>query len=361
MNTPSHKVEITVSNRTVIRILVIMVLTVLAFKVFGHVAHVLELIFIAFFLALALNPAVGWISFRLHIKSRAAATGVAYLAVVAVLTLFFTLIIPPFVVQTVNFVKDLPQTVSSLNDDSTTAGHFVQRYHLQDQVNGFSQSIKDRTKNVQEPVLSTASKVGSAIIALLTVFVLTFMMLVEGPAWIKRYWDLEITKKRENDKVLAAKMYSIVSGYINGQILLAFIGAGLGLVALLIASTLLHVSINAFALAGILLITGLIPLIGHILGAVIVVAACLFVSLPLAIIMAIFLLIHQQIENVTLQPYIQAKYNELTPLLVFIAALLGIGFGGLIGAFVSIPAAGCLKVLYKDYLSRKNEKDHSHA
>jgi len=148
-------------------------------------------------------------------------------------------------------------------------------------------------------------------------------------------------------------MYRIVTGYVNGQVLLALLVSMLGLVALLISSTLLHVSVNAVALAGIMFFTGLIPMIGHLIGAVIVVTACLFVSVPLAIIMLIFIFVHQQVENITLQPYIQAKFNELTPLLVFIAALLGIGFGGLIGAFIAIPAAGCAKILVEDYLEKR--------
>lgn len=346
-------IEVTVSNRTILRILAILLIAFVVLRFVVAVRHPLELVFIGFFLALALNPAVSWIAQKLNLKSRVAATGIAYLAVVIVLGFFIALVVPPLVRQTVDFVSSLPQTISGVNNDNTTLGHFVQRYHLQDQVQGFSQDIRNHTKNIQEPVISTASRVGSALISMLTVFVLTFMMLVEGPNWIDRYWSLNLTKRRDHEKELAQQMYRIVSAYVNGQVILAILGAALGLVALLIASTVLHVSINAVALAGILLITGLIPMIGHIIGAAIVVFACLFVSLPLAIIMAIFLLIHQQVENITLQPYIQAKYNELTPLLVFVAALVGISFGGLIGAFVAIPVAGCAKILLQDYLSHR--------
>jgi len=355
MKLPTRATEVTVSNRTVIRVLLITVATFLVFRFVADVSHILELVFIAAFLALALNPTVRWISQKLRLKSRAAATGIAYLAVMIILIAFTSLVVPPLVRETVDFVQGLPQTISNLKDNSTAAGHFVQRYHLGDQVDGLSQNLKDRTKNIQQPVISTASRVGSALISIITVFVLTFMMLVEGPDWIARFWGLGFRNNEEtkHDQALVSQMYRIVTGYVNGQLLLAVIGSGLGLVALLIASTLLNVSVNAVALAGILLITGLIPMIGHLIGAVIVVIACAFVSLPLAIIMAIFLLLHQQIENVSLQPYIQAKYNELTPLLVFIAALLGIAFGGLLGAFVAIPAAGCAKILFQDYLSRR--------
>lgn len=355
LNKPKKR-EIAISNKTVFRILVIIILTLFALRFFSRVSHPLSLIFFAFFLSLALNPVVGWIADKLRIKTRAAATGIAYFVVVLLIGSFISWVVPPLIRQTVDFVSSAPQTISTLKDENSTAGKLVKKYHLQEQVDGLSQNIRDRTKNIQQPVISTASRIGAALVSLLTVFVLTFMMLVEGPVWVERYWLLHPKERREHDRELARHMYRIVTGYVNGQVVLALLVSVLGLVALLISSTLLHVSINAVALAGIMFFTGLIPMIGHLIGAVIVVTACLFVSVPLAIIMAIFIFIHQQVENITLQPYIQAKFNELTPLLVFIAALLGIGFGGLIGAFIAIPAAGCAKILIEDYLEQRKIK-----
>ena len=345
-----NKVEITISNKTIVRVLGVIILSLLVIHFISNVQHVLELIFVAFFLSLALNPVVSWISKRLKLKSRAVATGIAYITVVLVLVAFITAFAPPLVRQTFDFVRQAPTTISSLKDDESTAGRFVVKYNLQDNVDGLSQSIRDHTKNFQEPVISTATKVGSALISMITVFVLTFMMLVEGPIWLKKYWTLHPKTRREHDQQLVTHMYKIVTGYVNGQVVLAALAAVMNLLALLIASTLLHVSVNAVALAGIIFIAGLIPMIGQMIGGTIVVLACLLVSVPLAIIIAIFILIYQQVENITLQPYIQAKYNQLTPLLVFVAALLGIGFGGLIGAFVAIPAVGCAKVLLEDYV-----------
>lgn len=352
INKPKKR-EVTVSNKTVLRVIAIIIVSLFTIRFFSRVSHPLGLIFFAFFLSLALNPVVTWIADKLRIKTRAAATGIAYFAVVIILGSFISWVVPPLIRQTVDFVSSAPQTISSLKDEKSSAGKLVKKYHLQDQIDGLSQDIRARTKNIQKPVISTASRVGSALVSLLTVFVLTFMMLVEGPLWVERYWLLHPKHRRAHDRELARRMYRIVTGYVNGQVLLALLVSVLGLVALLIASAVLHVSINAVALAGIMFFTGLIPMIGHLIGAVIVVTACLFVSLPLAIVMAIFIFVHQQIENVTLQPYIQAKFNELTPLLVFVAALVGIGFGGLVGAFIAIPAAGCAKILIEDYLETR--------
>ena len=87
--------------------------------------------------------------------------------------------------------------------------------------------------------------------------------------------------------------------------------------------------------------------------ATLVVIACLFVSWPLALIVGIALLLYIQVENISIQPIIQTKYSELTPLLVFMAALIGIYAAGLLGAFVAIPLAGCLKVALKAYLANR--------
>lgn len=347
-------VAVTISTKTVVRVLLIIAAAYIFLRFVIKVDHVLELIFLSLFLSVALNPAVSWISTRLRIKSRLLATGIAYLAVVLVLVAFFSLVIPPLVNQTATFVKSLPSTIRSLEDSASPAGKFVRHYNLGSQANDIGQYINQHITKISGPVLSTANRVWDGVVATITVFVLTFMMLVEGPVWIQRYWRLTIFKKttKEHNEMFE-RMYKIVTGYVNGQVLLALVGGGFTLLALEISSHIIGASVNSIALAGIVVLTGLIPLIGHLIGGSVVVVACLFVSLPLAIIMAVFLVVYQWIENMTFQPYIQSKYNELSPLLVIVAALIGVGAGGIIGAFVAIPAAGIAKVLVKEYLQEK--------
>lgn len=350
----SQRIEWTVSNRTILRIIGIGIITFMAVRFFMNVSNVLRLISIAVFLSLALNPAVSFIVRKLKLKSRVVATGIAYLIVIVIIGSLISLIVPPIIRQTVNFVNEAPETISSLTDQNTSSGRFIKKYKLEQQVQGISASIQERTSNLRQPVISTAGKVGNTIIATLTVLVITFMLLVEGPYWLDKSWALFPAKNRQSYRRISSKMYRVVSGYVNGQLLLAIIGAAADCIALVIASSVLGVSINAVALAGILVFTGLIPMIGHVIGGIIVVTACLFVSVPLAIFMAIFMFMYQQIENITLQPIIQAKFNELTPLLVFIAALLGIAVGGLFGGLVAIPIAGCARIVYQEFIEKRN-------
>lgn len=350
-----RKIEVTVSNRTIIRVIALSVLSIIGFAILRKLGHAITLIFISAFLALALNPAVTWLNRKIRIKSRLRATAITYVVVLALLTSFFSLVIPPLVRQTTDFVGDVPSIISDFKDRDTTITRFVYKYNLDEQLTELGQELSGRASDVSRGAFSAAGRVGGAIISLITVLVLTFMLLAEGPGLLDRFWQLMPSKSRERRKRLAHKFYAVITGYVNGQLLITTIAASFSLLALVIASTIFDASINPVALAGIVALFGLIPMIGNTLAAVIVVLACLLVSTPLAIVMAIFFVLYQQIENVTIQPYVQARKNELTPLLVFVAALLGASFGGLLGAFVAIPAAGCLKILLEDVLQHRTK------
>jgi len=186
--------------------------------------------------------------------------------------------------------------------------------------------------------------------------VLVFMMLIEGPAWIKKFWEMHPKEKVARRREVANKMYRMVTGYINGQLLIATIAATFAMVAMLIMRAVFNVDINIVPLVLIVGLVGLVPMIGNTLAAAIIVVVCLFVSLPMAIGMGIFFLVYQQIENATLQPYIQSKYNELTPLTVFVAALIGVAVAGFLGALVAIPIAGCVRILLTEVYGDKIDK-----
>jgi predicted PurR-regulated permease PerM len=341
-------VTFTVTNKTIFRIIAIVFGTFMLLRFFNSVAHGLTLIFISFFLSLALNPAVSRIMHHLPGRSRARAAGVAYIIVLSVLIGFFSLVVPPLIKQTNAFVRDVPSIVSNFKQQDSALSRFATRYNLDTQIDAVGDDIANRVGGVR-PVITTANRIGSMLVSVITVFILTFMMLIEGPMWLEKFWALQPSAHRERRKKLAVKMYRVVTAYVNGQLIIATIAGAFSLIVMVILGVP-----NAIALAGIISLFGLIPLIGSTLGAAVVVLVTLFTSVKLALIMAVYFLVYQQVENATLQPYIQSRANELTPLSVFIAALLGAGLGGLLGALVAIPAAGCIKILLEDYINRKH-------
>jgi predicted PurR-regulated permease PerM len=348
------EVEITISNQTLLRVILFLIGTVLLLRFVDSIKHSLTLIFVSFFLALAINPIVTRLSKMLKSKSRVRATAMAYGAVMTVIIAFVVLIVPPLINQTTEFIREVPKTLSDIKTQDSSLGRFIRRYKLEEQVQNFASDWTRNLGDVQGPVLTTANRIFANVLSIVTVLVLTFMMLIEGPKWLKEIWKHVPLHRREHDKEIAHKMYRVVTSYVNGQVLVAAIGSLFAMIALVITSTILNVSVNAVALGGIVFLFALIPTIGTILAALLVTLFSLFASPTLALIILIYFIVYQQIENATIQPMIQSRGNELTPMLVFIAAILGIGFGGVLGGFVAIPVAGCVKILFDDWIEDRD-------
>lgn len=344
------QIKVDIDNRTIIRVMTVVVAFWLGISAVYQIRGALVWLIIAFFLALALNPPVSYLAAKIPGGSRALATGVAYIVVVAVLGLFVTSTVPPLVNETRNLVQTLPAKVQNLRQSSEDGlvADLINRYNLEDEAQELATNLTRRLGDLGGPIVTGIGKVTSSIIAFITILVLTFLMLVEGPQWLELFWRYHPKKRRDHHQALAKRMYHVVTGYVNGQLLIAAIGGLSSLVMLVIVGLP-----NAIALAGVVALTALLPLIGATLGAVIVVIVALFQSVTQAVLMAVFFLIYQQIENNVIQPYVQSRALDISPLLVLVAVLLGIQLGGLLGGFLAIPIAACLKILIVDYIDQR--------
>jgi len=352
LKSKSSEVEITVSNKTVLRVLGLVIASLLFVAAVRRASHPLTLIFVAFFLAIALNAPVHWIAWRLPGKrkgNRTVATGVSFLVVIILLAAFLASIIPPIVRQTSSFINAAPAYVSSVRDENSGVGRFVRRYHLQDQVDKVSDEVGERLKGLGGTGIHTVTRTASSVFSVLTVLVLTFMMLIEGPRWISFAKRLVPESEEPRYERLVRDMYKVIRGYVNGQVILAALAAILIFPMLII----LHISYPV-ALLVVIFICGLIPLVGHTIGAVIVTTVALFHSLASAIIILGYYILYQQIENYVVQPRLQANSTNMSPLLVFSAVIVGVSFSGLLGGLVAIPIAGCLRIVVLDFLERRN-------
>lgn len=347
----ADNIEITISNHTVIRILVLVIASFMFLAALNRASHAIILIFTAFFLALALNVPVHWLAERLPGKrrgNRTLATSISFFIVIALLIGFLASIVPPLVKQTSTFIEAAPELIENSRSENSSVGRFINKYELQDQSDKLSSELASRLENISSSAFSTFSRVTSSIFSTITILVLTFMMLIEGPYWIKFARRLIPDEKEPHAEVIARDMYKVITGFVNGQVTLAALAAVLILVPLVIFNVSYPI-----ALMVIVFICGLIPLVGHTIGAVIVSTVALFGSPISAIGVLIYYILYQQIENYVLQPKIQANSTNMSPLLVFASVIIGVNFGGLFGGLVAIPVAGCLRILILDYLRAK--------
>jgi len=359
------KTRIEIDTKTFVRFWLVVIGFAFAILAIYSARAALILIGTALFLALALNAPVSYLARHLPGRSRVAGTAIAYVVVVVILGLFVFLVVPPIVQQTAKFTQSVP----SLVDSATTQWHglneLVNKYHLQSQVDSAMQSVQNGAThwagNVGKNVISGLGSLASTIASIFLVLVLSFLMLIEGPMWLQRLWGVYNDEERmEQHRKLVRRMYHVVTGYVTGQLTVSGIGAAVsGLVvfgiSLFFSAIPNNLALPAVAIAFTL---SLIPMFGATIGGVLISLLLAFNDITAGIIFAVFFIIYQQIENNFVSPTIQAKRLELSALSVLVSVTIGLYVFGLAGGIISIPIAGCLKVLLEEYLAnaKKNRE-----
>ena len=355
----SQEFNLNIKPSVIIKTVLITVGTLLSIGAITKMRTPLTIITIAFFLAIALNPSVSKISKIMPKGSRALSVAVAYLAVVSFLSLILFTVIPPVTKQISNFANNAPAIVDDLqNNPNSNLGRLVAKYDLGDDVENWSQKLQQKLggSGSGEFVFKGAQTALGAFLNTITILVLAFFMLVDGPVMIagllSRYKN-DATRDRHLN--LAKKMYHVITGYFNGQVLVASIAATISLLAILVTGWIFKSPLPyPLVLMAIVWACGLIPLIGATLGASIIVIVALFTNWQMAAVLGIFFFVYQQIENATIQPKIQSKAVNMNPLIVLIVVLLSSSLGGLFAAFIALPIAGCLQLLFNDFITGGN-------
>ncbi|MGD8374000.1 MAG: AI-2E family transporter [Candidatus Woesebacteria bacterium] len=355
-------VKIEIDIKSFVRMLLVACAFVVGIFVLWKITPILLIIAVSFFLAIALNKPVSSLSRKMPRQSRIGATAVSYVIFIAVISLFLSLAVPPVVKQTTVFIDSMPEYIATVTEKKGIVSEIIDRYQLQDEVDSFVVGIQNQAgslaQGVGTNVVAGVSNVINGFFTVFTVLVLTFLMLIEGPRWKEKLWESYTSKKLlKRHQALVGRMYRVVTGYVNGQVLVATIAGLCAALTLFILTLIFTVPSTAvLPLAATIMIAGLIPMIGATIGAIIVVTVLLFSDFGAAITFLIYFLIYQQIENNVIQPTVQAKTVELSALMVFIAALCGIMLFGLVGGILAIPVAGCIRVLALDYVHHRHRE-----
>ena len=345
----SMKESVIIDTKTIIPTIAILGAFVLAGFALWAVKEALVLIVLSFFLALALNPPVNYFAAKAPRGSnRFFGTFISYLIVVGVIGAFIILATPPLISDTRDLVQRLPELVDDARMGDGFIADSINNLRIDEQVAGFVESFTERLGSSDSPVITSLERLTASVVSVLTVLVLTFLMLVEGPRWLDRFWSVYPDDRTHHHKALARKMYDVMTGYVNGQLLVALIAAVSSMLFMILVARI-EVS-TAVPLAGLVGVLGLIPLIGTTIASSVVILVALFNGVGAAVLMGIFFIVYQQIENNLIQPYIQSKTIEMSPLLILIAVIFGFTAGGVIGGVIAIPVAGMIRVLVLHYM-----------
>jgi len=353
------KVRIEIDTKTFVRFWLVVMGFGLAGLAIYSAKDALVLLGISLFLALALNRPVAAIAKKLPGKSRLGGTALAYTTLVLLLGCVIWFVIPPIVQQSAKFVESIPSIIDQASSQWRGVNDFIDKNNLRPQVDSMMENIKQQSSSwatsVGTNLLSSVGSLASFLGSLFLVLVLSFLMLLEGPTWVKRLWGLyNDEEKMERHKKLVGRMYNVVTGYVSGQLTVSGIDAILsGFVVFVLSLTFPVINSNlAMLTLPVSFVLTLIPMFGATIAGALISLLLFFNNMTAGVIYAIYFVIYQQIENNFVSPSIQSKKVELSALTVLVAVTIGLYVGGLLGVLVAIPAAGVVKVLLDNYLEQ---------
>lgn len=356
------KVQIEIDTKTFVRFWLVVIGFAFALFAMYSARTALIIFFVSLFLAVALSPSVNKLASLLPGRSRMGGTALAYVAVVAVLTGFLFVVVPPIIEQTAKFAQAVPAFVDSATNRWGGLNEIITRYGLEDQVDSAAQSVQENAStwasNLGSTIVSGAGSLFSFLAASLIVLFTTFFMLVEGPTWVKRIWKVYQNRDRMlHHKALASKIYAVVTSYVNGQLLVALIASSLAALVVFLLSLFFNVPANLAAPTfAVVFLGALIPMFGATIAGVLVAVLLAFNDLTAAIVFAVYFIIYQQVENNVITTVIQSKTLDLSPLVVLVSVTVGTYLFGIAGGIISIPIAGSIQVLIQDYLEHAKVK-----
>ena len=336
--------------RTILTVLGLAVAVWALLHVITVTRQVLVWFFIALFLALAINPLVELLQ-RHGIPRRGLASAAAFLLVLLGIVLIGALFVPTLVSNVNHFVDAVPGYVHDVTKGRGRLGFLETKYHVVEKVR---QQIHNggakRLLGFSGAAVSVTVGVLNIVVGTLTVAIMTFFMLLEGPAWVERVFGLIPERSQPRWRAVARDIYRTVGGYVMGNLLISLIAGTLTTIVLLVMGVP-----YAVALGLIVAILDLIPLAGATIAAVIIGAVAFLHSIVAGIVVVAFFVVYQQLENHILQPVIYNRTVQLSPLAILVSVLIGGDLAGILGALAAIPVAGAIQVLIVDYLRARRE------
>jgi hypothetical protein len=306
-------------------------------RALGSVSQVFVLILIALFLATGLNPAVEAI--RSRGVSRVTAVTIIFVSVIAFVIFFAWVVIPPVVSQGSQLINSLPSLLQDLKSNATI-NRLNEQFAIIDTLQAkLREFTEDGTLLVSTfgGVIGVGRSVISGTFSALTILVLTLYFITSLPQMVKLGVRLAPASRRDRVAKLTNAIIARVGSFVGAQIFIAFMAA----IFVVVLGMLLGLP-SPVAIAMVVFVCALVPLIGHFLGSAVVTIIALTVSIPVGVIALITYIVYVQIENYIVTPRIMKKTLEVPGAVTIVAALIGSSLLGLVGGLLAVPVAAAI-------------------
>ncbi len=333
--------------RGILRVVATVVASAFALYLLYKLRTPISWLLFATFVAVSVSAPVNLLSRRMP---RGAAIAIVYFGLILIPIVIGAILVPPAVRATSDLVSNFPAYVDDLNttvQNSDTLKNLNENFDLV----GKLRDLADNAAGSLDDVATTLANLGAGLLgslfALFTILVMSIFIVGRGHVWTQAVLRTRRPEEAEAIGRALDRMAVAVSGYVGGALAQATI-AGVASFTML---SILGVP-APLALAVLIAMLDLIPLVGATVGAFLVGLVTLFTDFPtVTIVWVIFAIVYQQFENYVVQPRIQGRAVELDPFVIVVAALFGGTLLGVVGALLAIPVAAALQIGVREFLA----------
>ncbi|MGL5811526.1 MAG: AI-2E family transporter [Nocardioides sp.] len=312
------------------------------------ISSALLLIVVALFLASGLNPAVEF--FMRRGLKRSIAVLIVISLFVGVLAGFVSAIVPVIGEQIAAITANAPSWLDQLQNNSYVQS-VDRRFDVLDKIRDYL-SDGDWAVGLFGGVVGIGVKIFSTLANALILIVLTLYFLSSLPQTKSALYQLAPASRRERVRLLGDRIIKGIGGYVSGAFLVALCAGVSSLIFLFVVG----LGEYAVALAFVVALLDIIPMIGATLGAVVVSLIGFAVEPRIGVACVVFYLAYQQIENYVIYPRVMSRAVEISGVMTVIAALVGASLLGVVGALLAIPTAAAILLLFNEIFVKRQDQ-----
>jgi predicted PurR-regulated permease PerM len=311
------------------------------------ISSILILLVMSMFLAIGLNPVVEF--FMRRGVRRGLSVVLVLVVVISVLTLFVVAVAPVISEQIAQITRNAPGWLDDLQTNKQVQ-KLDDEYDVIAKARDYIQN-GDFGQRVFGGALGVGLRVLSALTNSLIVLVLMIYFLASLPSIKHAAYSLAPASKRPRVSELGDRIIRSTGAYVAGAFLVALCAG----ISTLVFSLVVGLADYAFALAFVVGLFSLIPVVGAFVSGAIMTLLGLTVSPTVALVALVYYLAYQQFESYVIYPRIMKKSVDLPGSVTVVAALVGGSLMGVIGALLAVPVAAALLLLHREVFLKRQD------
>ncbi len=315
-------------------------------------------VFLAAVIAYLVNPLANF--FRRTLFKRAkrekaravCANALAFLTVLALLTLLLVILIPQLIEGAAAFVANLDIYMEKAKSSLPDLKFFGKALNLQSFLESrdkLMSTLADMLKNNADTVLQASAQAGKSLFLWVIALFLSIYFLSEKDrlrVGAKRLFQALLPQQHYETAVrILHRCDSILNRYVVFNLLDSLIIGGANAIFMAVMG-IPYIGLVSFIVAA----TNLIPTFGPVIGAAIGALILSLVELPFTVAFLIFTAVLQLCDAYLVKPKLFGSSLGVSSLWILIGIVVGGRMFGAIGVLLAIPAVAILDFLYTDYI-----------